>query len=98
MKLVPIGYFNFVNLDRIISIAIPDSAPMKRLIREAQDNRMLIDATCGRKTRAVISMDSGHVVLSAFDPRTINARIFGKITSLDDDLPEDLEEGMEYDK
>ena len=87
MKLVPIGYFNFVNLDRIISITIPDSAPMKRVIREAQDNRMLIDATCGRKTRAVISMDSGHVVLTAFDPRTINARTFSEATT---EYPEEL--------
>jgi len=86
MKLVPIGYFNFVNKERIISITIPDSAPQKRLIREAADNRMLIDATCGRKTRSVISMDSGHIVLAAFDPRTINARILGKITKLDDDM------------
>ena len=87
MKLVPIGYFNFVNLDRIISITIPDSAPMKRLIREAQDNRMLVDATCGRKTRAVIAMDSGHIVLTAFDPRTINARTLGDAVN---DYPEDL--------
>ena len=95
MKLVPIGYFNFVNLDRIISITIPDSAPMKRLIREAGDNRMLVDATCGRKTRAVIAMDSGHIVLAAFDPRTINARILGKIKTLDDDmLSHDLEENI----
>jgi len=87
MKLVPIGYFNFVNLDRIISITIPDSAPMKRLIREAQDNRMLVDSTCGRKTRAVIAMDSGHIVLSAFDPRTLNARTISDVAN---EYPEDL--------
>jgi regulator of extracellular matrix RemA (YlzA/DUF370 family) len=75
MKLVPIGYFNFVNSERIISVSVPDSSPAKRLMKEAQENRMLIDATCGRKTRGVIAMDSGHIVLTAFDTKTIANRI-----------------------
>jgi len=55
----------------------PSSAPIKRIIREAQDNRLLIDATFGRKTRTVVTMDSGHVILSAFDTKTIAARAIG---------------------
>lgn len=75
MKLINIGFGNIVALDRIISIVSPDSAPIKRLIQEAKDNKMSIDATYGRKTRAVIIMDSGHVVLSAVQPETVAARI-----------------------
>ena len=77
MKLISIGYSNYINSDRIISMVSPDSAPIKRIIREAQDNRLLIDATFGRKTRTVVSMDSGHVILSAFDTKTIASRAIG---------------------
>lgn len=75
MKLINVGFGNIVALDKIISIVSPDSAPIKRLVQEAKDNKMSIDATYGRKTRAVIIMDSGHVVLSAIQPETIAARI-----------------------
>ena len=75
MKLINIGFGNIVALDKIISIVNPDSAPIKRLVQEAKDNKMSIDATYGRKTRAVIIMDSGHVVLSAIQPETVAARI-----------------------
>ena len=75
MKLINIGFGNIVSLDRIISIVSPDSAPIKRLIQEAKDSKIAIDATYGRKTRAVIVMDSGHVVLSALQPETIASRI-----------------------
>ncbi len=75
MKLVNIGFGNIIALDRIISIVSPDSAPIKRLVQEAKDSKMAIDATYGRKTRAVIIMDSGHVVLSAIQPETVAARI-----------------------
>ncbi len=75
MKLINIGFGNIVSLDRIISIVSPDSAPIKRLVQEAKDNKMAIDATYGRKTRAVIVMDSGHLVLSAIQPETVAARI-----------------------
>ena len=75
MKLINIGFGNIVALDRIISIVNPDSAPIKRLIQEAKDSKIAIDATYGRKTRAVIVMDSGHVVLSALQPETIASRI-----------------------
>ena len=77
VKLISIGYANYINSDRIISMVSPDSAPIKRIIREAQDNRMLIDATYGRKTRTVVNMDSGHVILSAFDTKTIASRAVG---------------------
>ena len=75
MKLINIGFGNIVALDRIISIVSPESAPIKRLVQEAKDSKMAIDATYGRKTRAVIVMDSGHVVLSAIQPETVAARI-----------------------
>ena len=75
MKLINVGFGNIVALDRIISIVSPDSAPIKRLIQEAKDSKIAIDATYGRKTRAVIVMDSGHVVLSAIQPETIASRI-----------------------
>jgi len=75
MKLINIGFGNIVALDKIISIVSPDSAPIKRLVQEAKDSKMSIDATYGRKTRAVIIMDSGHVILSAIQPETVAARI-----------------------
>lgn len=75
MKLINIGFGNIIALDRVISIVNSDSAPTKRLIQEAKDSKMAIDATYGRKTRAVIVMDSGHIVLSALQPETIAARI-----------------------
>ena len=78
MKLVSIGFGNMIALDRVISIVSPDSAPIKRLVQEAKDNKMAVDATYGRKTRAVFIMDSGHVVLSAFQPETVVARKGGK--------------------
>ena len=75
MKLINIGFGNIIALDRVISIVSPDSAPIKRMIQEAKDGKTAIDATYGRKTRAVIIMDSGHIVLSAIQPETIAARI-----------------------
>ena len=75
MQLINIGFGNIVSANRIISIVSPESAPIKRLVQEAKDSKMAIDATYGRKTRAVIIMDSGHVVLSAIQPETIAGRI-----------------------
>ena len=65
MQLINIGFGNMVTANRIISIVSPESAPIKRIIQEAKDQKTAIDATYGRKTRAVIFMDSGHIVLSA---------------------------------
>lgn len=75
MKLMNIGFGNVISVNRIIAIVSPESAPIKRIIQEAKDNKKVVDATLGRKTRAVIIMDSGHVVLSALQPETVAARL-----------------------
>ena len=74
MKLINIGFGNMVSASRIITIVSPESAPIKRIIQDASDNGVLIDATYGRRTRAVIVMDSGHVILSAIQPETVANR------------------------
>ena len=74
MKLINIGYGNMVSANRIITIVSPESAPIKRIIQEARDGGVLIVATYGRRTRAVIIMDSGHVVLSSIQPETVANR------------------------
>ena len=66
MKLINIGFGNAVNADRILAVAGPESAPIKRIVQEAKEQKMLIDATQGRKTRAVIITDSNHVILTYF--------------------------------
>ena len=71
MKPISIGFGNFVSDIRIVSIVAPDSAPVKRLVQEARENGMLIDATFGRKTKCVLVMDSSHVILSAISPQNI---------------------------
>ena len=75
MQLINIGFGNIVSANRIISILSPESAPIKRLVQEAKDSKMAIDATYGRRTRAVIIMDSGHVILSAVQPETVAGRL-----------------------
>ena len=75
LRLVNVGYGNTVNADRLLAIVSPDSAPIRRLVQDARDETRVIDATCGRKTRAVLIMDSGHVVLSSRQPETTAARI-----------------------
>jgi hypothetical protein len=75
MQLVNIGFGNIVSAERIISIVSPESAPIKRIVQEAKDSKMAIDATFGRRTRSVIIMDSGHVILSAVQPETIASRV-----------------------
>ncbi len=75
MQLINIGFGNIVSANRIISIVSPESAPIKRLVQEAKDTKMAIDATYGRRTRAVIIMDSGHVILSAVQPETVAGRL-----------------------
>ncbi|MBP5363351.1 MAG: DUF370 domain-containing protein [Ruminococcus sp.] len=77
MKLISIGYGNMISVARIVSIVSPDSAPIKRLIQEAKDDGRAIDATYGRKTRAVIVMDSGHIILSSLITETLASRING---------------------
>ena len=75
MKLINIGYGNMVSADRIVSIVSPESAPIKRLVQESRDDGRAIDATYGRKTRAVIIMDSGHIILSSLITDTLAAII-----------------------
>jgi len=74
MKLINIGFGNMVSSARIIAIIGPESAPVKRLVQDSRDKGLLIDATCGRRTRAVIVADSGHVILSAILPETVAGR------------------------
>lgn len=74
MKLVNIGFGNLVSSTRLLSVVSPDSAPVKRLVQEARDRGMLIDASFGRKTRSVLVMDTDHVILSALEPKTIANR------------------------
>ena len=75
MKLINIGFGNTVSADKIVAIVSPEAAPIKRLVQEAKDNKTAIDATCGRKTRAVIVTNSGYLVLSAIQPETISGRM-----------------------
>ncbi len=74
MKLINIGFGNMVSASRMIAIVSPESAPIKRIIQDAKDRGSLIDATYGRRTRAVLIMDSDHVVLSAVQPETVANR------------------------
>lgn len=74
-RLINVGFGNIVNVDRIIGIISPDAAPVKRMVQNAKDNGLAVDATCGRRTRAVIVMDSGHLMLSALLPETIAGRV-----------------------
>lgn len=75
MNLISIGFGNMISASRVIAIVNPDSAPIRRIIQESKDTGMLIDATCGRRTRAVIIADSDHVILSAVQPETISNRM-----------------------
>ena len=75
MKLINIGFGNMVSAGRLIAIVSPESAPIKRMVQEARDRGMLIDATYGRRTRAVLVMDNDHVILSAIQPETVAGRL-----------------------
>ena len=75
MQLINIGFGNIVSADRIVAIVSPESAPIKRMVQEAKDQGSAIDATCGRRTRAVLIMDSSHIILSAIQPETIAGRV-----------------------
>ncbi|MCK8824234.1 extracellular matrix/biofilm regulator RemA [Fuchsiella alkaliacetigena] len=75
VELINIGFGNIVAANRIIAIVSPESAPIKRIIQEARDRGMLVDATYGRRTRAVVITDSDHVILSAVQPETVSQRL-----------------------
>ena len=81
MKLINIGFGSMVAASRVLAVIAPDSAPIKRVIQEARDRGMLIDASFGRKTKAVILMDTDHVILSANPPESIYARWMDKQTA-----------------
>ncbi|MDF2944328.1 MAG: hypothetical protein K0S01_3186 [Herbinix sp.] len=74
-KLVNVGFGNVVNSSKIISIISPEAAPIKRMVQSAKDTGMAIDATCGRRTKAVIVTESGHLILSSLLPETIAGRV-----------------------
>ena len=80
-KLINIGFGNIVSASRIVAIVSPESAPIKRIIQEARDGGMLVDATYGRRTRAVVIMDSDHIILSAVQPETVAHRLSAKESS-----------------
>lgn len=82
IKLINIGFGNIVSANRIVAIVSPESAPIKRIIQEARDRGVLVDATYGRRTRAVIITDSDHVVLSAVQPETVANRLSVKEASV----------------
>jgi len=75
LRLLNVGFGNMTAQDRIISVISPDSAPVKRMVQEARDQSHVIDATAGRRTRAVIVMDNGFIVLSALQPETLAGRL-----------------------
>ena len=85
MKLINIGFGNMVSASRLIAIVSPEPAPIKRIIQDAKDKGMLIDATYGRRTRAVIIMDSDHVILSAVQPETVAGRLNNDNDEVTDD-------------
>ncbi len=87
MKLINIGFGNMVSAAKLVAIVSPESAPIKRIIQDARDKGVLIDATYGRRTRAVIVMDSDHVILTSIQPETIANRVVDR-----DDTEEEDEE------
>lgn len=91
MQILNVGFGNIVLVNRIISIVSPESAPLKRLVQEAKDNKTAIDATHGRKTRSVLITDSGHVILSSVQPETIAARLENQMAYQKDEIEEDTQ-------
>ena len=91
MKFINIGFSNLIAAERIIALAAPDSAPLKRLIQDSREDSRAIDCTCGKKTKSVIITDSDHVILSALPPEIIAERIDGKA---DDNSEDDTEDSI----
>lgn len=86
-KLINIGFGNIVMADRVIAVVSPESAPIKRIIQDARDSSKLIDATYGRRTRAVIITDSGHIILSSIQPETVANRVARDSTEASSIIP-----------
>lgn len=93
MKLINIGFGNIVSANRLVAIVSPESAPIKRIIQEARERGMLVDATYGRRTRAVIITDSDHIILSAVQPETVAHRLNNKEADVPAEEEEDIVEG-----
>ena len=89
MKLINIGFGNMVSANRLVAIVSPESAPIKRIIPDAKDRGTLIDATYGRRTRAVLVTDSDHVILSAVQPETVANRLSDREEDDEEELEED---------
>ena len=87
MKLINIGFGNLVSAGRLVAVVSPDSAPIKRMTQEARERGILIDATYGRKTKAVLIMDNDHLVLSALTPEVIAGRLEGVETDGKEEKP-----------
>ncbi len=87
MRLVDIGYGSLVNAQRLIAAVSPESAPIKRLVQEARERGILIDATYGRRTKTVLILDNDHLVLSALGPEAIASRLEGKAQSGGEEEP-----------
>lgn len=92
IKLVNIGFGNIVSASRIVAIVSPESAPIKRIITEARDKGVLIDATYGRRTRAVVITDSDHIILSAVQPETVAHRLSAKTSAAAAETADDSED------
>ena len=91
MKFINVGFGNMVAADRVVALANPDSAPIKRLIQDSKEDGSAIDVTCGRRTRAVIITDSEHVILSAIQTETIANRLDSSVQADDEDDSEEEE-------
>ena len=85
LKLINIGFGNIVSANRVVAIVGPDAAPVKRMIQDAKDSGRVIDVTCGRRTRAVLVVDSEHLVLSAVQPETIAHRLEARESITDEE-------------
>jgi extracellular matrix regulatory protein A len=89
MKLINIGFGNMVSANRLIAVVSPESAPIKRIISDSREKGQLIDATYGRRTRAVIIMDCGYIILSAIQPETVAGRLSVKGEQETAEVPDD---------
>ena len=90
MKLLNIGFGNMVSANRLVAIVSPESAPIKRIIQQAKERDALIDATYGRRTRAVLITDSDHVILSPIQPETVANRLGNDLDTEDEDDEDDV--------
>ena len=85
LKMINIGFGNIVSAGRVVAIVAPDAAPVKRIVQDARERSVLVDATCGRRTRAVLVVDSEHLVLSAVQPETIAHRMEARESLTDEE-------------